>query len=40
MVEIKIGSKIIGENSDCFLIAEAGANHEGSIEKALELIDS
>ena len=39
MVEIKIGSKIIGENSDCFLIAEAGANHEGSIEKALELID-
>ena len=40
MTSIKIGDKIIGDNSPCFTIAEAGANHEGDISKAFELIDS
>tara|TARA_Y100000996_G_scaffold211057_1_gene165725 strand:+ start:813 stop:1871 length:1059 start_codon:yes stop_codon:yes gene_type:complete len=40
MTNIKIGNRVIGDNSPCFTIAEAGANHEGDIQKAFELIDS
>ena len=40
MTDIEIGDKIIGDNSPCFTIAEAGANHEGDIQKAFQLIDS
>lgn len=40
MAKIKIGEKIISENSPCFTIAEAGANHEGDVEKAFHLIDA
>lgn len=39
MTQIKIDSKIIGNNYPCYTIAEAGANHEGSVEKGLKLID-
>lgn len=39
MEEIKIGNKLIGKNRYCFVIAEAGVNHNGELEKALELID-
>jgi N-acetylneuraminate synthase/N,N'-diacetyllegionaminate synthase len=37
--KIKIGSKLIGEGEPCFIIAEAGVNHNGSIELAKKLID-
>lgn len=40
MKEISIRNKKIGENNPCFIIAEAGANHEGSVEKACKLIDA
>ena len=36
--KIKIGEKLIGENQPCFIIAEAGINHNGNIEKAMLLI--
>ncbi|KGX86363.1 N-acetylneuraminate synthase [Pontibacillus litoralis] len=35
---MKIGSKIIGENCPAFIIAEAGVNHNGSLELAKQLI--
>jgi sialic acid synthase SpsE len=40
MVNIRIGNKTIGDDSQCFTIAEAGANHDGDLEKAIKLIDS
>jgi sialic acid synthase SpsE len=40
MNEIKIDSKKIGNSNPCFTIAEAGANHDGEVRKALKLIDS
>jgi N,N'-diacetyllegionaminate synthase len=40
MPSIKIGNKYIGDSYPCFTIAEAGANHDGSLDKALKLIDS
>ena len=40
MIEkIKIGKNYIGENFPCFIIAEAGVNHNGSLSKAKELIE-
>ena len=39
MRRICVGDKYIGEDDDCFIIAEAGANHEGDIKKAFQLID-
>ena len=35
----KIHDKYIGEDYPCFIIAEAGVNHNGSLDKALELVD-
>ena len=40
MTKIKINDKIIGEKNLCYTIAEAGANHDGEIKKAFELIDA
>lgn len=40
MVIIKIDEKKIGDDFPCFTIAEAGANHDGNIEKAFKLIDA
>lgn len=40
MAKIKIGNVMIGDDQPCFTIAEAGANHDGSLEKALKLIDA
>jgi len=37
--KIKIANKLIGENYKAFLIAEAGVNHNGSLELAKKLID-
>ncbi|MBU1632422.1 MAG: N-acetylneuraminate synthase family protein [Nanoarchaeota archaeon] len=39
VVQIKIGNKIIGKDQPCFIIAEAGINHNGSLELAKQLID-
>ena len=40
MNQIKINSVSIGDSNPCFTIAEAGANHDGEVQKALKLIDS
>lgn len=37
--EITISDKIIGFGNPCFVIAEAGVNHNGVLEKALALVD-
>ncbi len=39
MEEIKVGGRVIGENEPCFIVAEAGSNHDGRISQAKELID-
>ncbi len=39
MRSIKMGNNIIGDGHPCFIIAEAGSNHNGDINKAKELID-
>jgi len=36
--QFTIGNKTISENHPCFIIAEAGVNHNGEIEKGLELV--
>ncbi len=36
---MKIENKTIDQNSPIFFIAEAGVNHNGSIDKAIELVD-
>ncbi len=38
--QIKIGDKRIGEPNSCFIVAEAGCNHNGKLELAKLLIDS
>ena len=40
MRKININGKNIGEDYPCYTIAEAGANHEGEVEKAFQLIDA
>ena len=37
---VKIGNKLIGNTSPCFIIAEAGVNHNGNISLAKKLIDA
>ena len=37
---ISIGQKKVGGNNPCFIIAEAGVNHNGSLEAAKKLIDA
>ena len=39
MNRIKIGNKIISEDSPIFYIAEAGVNHNGSLKIAKKLVD-
>lgn len=36
---LELGDRAIGEGHPCFVIAEAGVNHNGSLEMALKLID-
>jgi len=36
--EIKVGNKVIGENHPCFVIVDAGVNHNNNPERAKELI--
>ena len=37
---IKIGNREVGDNQPCFIIAEIGINHNGSLEIARRLIDA
>ena len=39
MRKIKIGDKLVGDGEPCFIIAEAGVNHNGEVELAKKLID-
>lgn len=39
MKKIKIGNRLVGEEEPCFIIAEAGSNHDGKLEQAKKLID-
>jgi N,N'-diacetyllegionaminate synthase len=40
MRKIKIGERLIGEGEPCYIVAEAGSNHNGNYEQALRLIDA
>ena len=40
IMKVKVGDRLIGEGKPCFIIAEAGVNHNGSIELAKKLIDA
>lgn len=39
MKKIKLGNRWIGEGKPCFIIAEAGSNHDGKLEQAKQLIN-
>jgi N-acetylneuraminate synthase len=39
MKSIKIGNRLVGDNHPCFIVAEIGINHNGSIGQAKKLID-
>ena len=39
-VEIKIGNRSIGPAAPTYIIAEIGVNHDGSVERGLELISA
>jgi len=39
MDKIKLNNNQISDNNRCFIIGEAGINHDGSIQKAKELVD-
>ena len=36
---VKIADKIIGDGYPCFITAEIGINHNGSVQQAMALID-
>ena len=36
---VKVGNRILGDNQPCFIIAEIGINHNGSLATAKKLID-
>lgn len=40
MSEIKIGDRRIGDQHPPFVIAEVGINHEGDLEKAIQMVDA
>ena len=40
MTEVKIGNRVIGVNHPPLVLAEVGINHEGSVDKAISLIDA
>ena len=39
-MKVKIGNRLIGDAEPCFIIAEAGVNHNGDINLAKKLIDA
>lgn len=36
---VRIGNRVVGDGASCFIIAEAGSNHNGNIEQAKRLIE-
>ena len=40
MRSVKIGNKTVGDGEAIFVIAEAGVNHNGSLEMAKKLVDA
>jgi len=34
MKKVNIGNKLVGDGEPCFIIAEVGSNHNGSLEEA------
>lgn len=40
MDSIRVGAREIGDGHPCFVIAEAGSNHDGKLERAKQLIDA
>lgn len=40
MQKIRIGNRLVGEGEPCFIIAEVGINHNGSVEVAKKMIDT
>ena len=38
-MKIKIGSKYVGDNCPCYIVAEVGLNHNGKLELAKKLVD-
>jgi len=36
---VKIGNKLVGDGHPCYIVAEIGINHNGSMENAMNLID-
>ena len=37
--ELRVGERLVGRGRPCFVIAEAGVNHNGDVKRAHELID-
>jgi N-acetylneuraminate synthase len=40
MKAIRCGQRLIGAGQPCFIVAEAGSNHDGSLDRAKRLIDA
>lgn len=40
MIDVKVGNHYIGSGHPCFIIAEAGVNHNGNMDLAYRLIDA
>ena len=38
--KVRIGDRLVGEDEPCFIIAEAGVNHNGDVSLAQKLIDA
>ena len=38
--KVKIGDKVVGDGEPCFVIAEAGVNHDGDLSMAKRMIDA
>ena len=37
---VEVGNRAVGVGQPCFIIAEAGVNHNGSVDMALALVDA
>ena len=40
VTQLRIGPKVAGEGAPLFVVAEIGLNHDGSVERALSLVDA